>query len=101
MFDELIEWLFWKSYKSNLNVESFTDKETDRITKDMGRVADAKELFKAMIAGDKIRYFYARPERQERIKGEYLRTLYILKSMQDIKVDKQRPNTSIKSKRHI
>lgn len=101
MFNKLIEWLFWKNYKSNLNVESFTDKETERIIKDMGMVEDAKELFKTMMAGDKIRYFYARIEKQERIKGEYFRTLYLLKSMQDIKMDKQKPITSIKSKRHI
>lgn len=64
-------------------------KEESLILEEMSKIDGIYNYFKALLASDCKRYFMAQPEQQERIKGNYDRTMQQLIAMQKVSLDKK------------
>jgi len=87
MLKKLIEKLYFKFHDKDVDAAEFSKQEKDRILDELSLSAeDFRDLLKAIMKGDKKRYFIARnDEERHAIKGEYRRTLYIYKSLEQKK----------------
>ena len=60
-------------------IDGFVEKGLEReVAKSLAEVVGLKEFLKATLSADMRRYFAASPVEQERIKGSFARTVYLL-----------------------
>ena len=82
MIKRFIYWLFFKFYEADIKAEDFDDEEKEGIFLEIALNDKFPELLKAMLKGDKTRYFRANDDKSRNvIRGEYLRTLYLYKKI--------------------
>lgn len=96
MIKRFFYWLFWKLYDSDIRAEDFDADETEGIFLEISMNDKFPDLLKAILKGDKTRYFRAQTEGlRNSIRGEYLRTLYLLRKIQPKKVKGSKVETKI------
>lgn len=80
---EEIENLFWEHYENDLVLERGFNREKEKeVWERLSQDEDLIELLKALMSGDRTRYFKASSEEQRiSVKGAYLRTAYFLREL--------------------
>ena len=83
MFFKIIESIFYRHYEPKVKkTEDFPPDEESLVLGDLGENEDFKSLLRFYTKRDKNRYFGAGDERTRNvIRGQYIRTLYILKGI--------------------
>lgn len=91
MIKKLITRLFWKLHKPDWDTTLFPMESANAIFDELKAVEKLPEFLKTLLKADRIRYFSA-PDDKSRdiIKGEYIRTMYLLKSLRS-EVDEVKP----------
>lgn len=76
------EKLFWKFHKPDWDTSIFPMEVSDVLFIELRKVEHLPEFLRTLLKADRIRYFNA-PDDKSRdiIKGEYIRTMYLLKSL--------------------
>lgn len=83
MFKKLITTLFWKYCTPKDEEVRLMDDQVEAMFKSLGGETDLISFLKALLKMDKSRYFGAIDDKSRYIiKGEYLRTLYLLRQVQ-------------------
>lgn len=99
--DNKAEERFWGNYQEELDISSMDALDREVRFKDLGESKDILDLLKSIAKGDKTRYFNAPSEEKRlRIKGEYLRTIYLIRqaeaSIKEVKDSEEPPITGEK-----
>jgi len=82
MLKKIIEELFWRYCDADLSAEGIPEDEVDIIFRTVDDNDEFVNLLKLIALQDKDRYFKAIDDkRRERIKGEYKRTLYLIRKI--------------------
>jgi len=82
MFKEFIEKLFWKYHEIDLTSTGFTKEEIDSIFGELSENEDYINLLKGIARNDKERHFRATKDKtRDVIKGQYMRTLYLIRKI--------------------
>lgn len=90
---EVVERLFFYFQQPELQSDKLDKRTLEMILADAGKDEKFVEALKAIAKGDRLRYFRAMNDAQrERIKGEYLRTLFLIQGMEK---KKSKINTKI------
>ena len=77
MIKRVIQNLFWRWYEHDLSSEDFDPEEREKFFEDLKGNEDLRNLLKAILRGDKDRYFRVSNDVSRNIiRGEYIRTLY-------------------------
>lgn len=85
MIKKLINYLFWKIYEADIKAEDFDNEEIEGTFLEISMNDKFPELLKAILKGDKTRYFKATDDRsRDIIRGEYLRALYFYRKIKPI-----------------
>ena len=81
MFKRLIDYLFFRNYTPETD-EDFDKDERDLLLEEMGKVEKSVALYSSIVRGDVNRYFRATDDKtRNTIKGEMIRTLYLMRKM--------------------
>lgn len=86
MFKRLIESLYWQYYEKEMEILEVDKEIRISVYKYLANEPDVYRFFKAMLAGDKTRYFAAKTDAERNnIKGQYARTRFLVKQIDEHK----------------
>ncbi len=82
MIKQLIEKIYWRFIERDRVYEGMEDVEVEQVFKSLSLEDDLKRVLRALLKGDKARYFIANNDEQRAIiRGEYSRSLFLIKKL--------------------
>lgn len=87
--DEKIAKEYAYRFEEDASADLFTQEQYDAVFSEIAKVEGVSELFRSILKKDRIRYFNAPEASQGQIKGAFMRMLWFLKNLKEIRTPKE------------